>query len=213
MPVRVGTAVFWPGTTYSTADIVNVINDAMKHNGVRATVYYDNVASAFSIASDYSGSNKQFEILSISGDFADLNLPVVVANGSGPSRPEVFSDTITAQAFSMPWDPENDIWDPASDVLLTITDRSGNTALVNFPDMDSGFNKIYTRSEIMSTISQALSNEGVSASVAFVDTNNNAATDQLVITSTQAGAAEKIVISGTGIEQLGFVAGEYFGTD
>jgi hypothetical protein len=97
--------------------------------------------------------------------------------------------------------------------LLTIADKNGNVALVNFFDQVLGNNQIYPRSQIDATIAQALNQESVAASVTFVDTNNNGPTDQLVIYGTHTGAAEKIVIGGTGIEQLGLVAGEYFGTD
>jgi flagellar hook-basal body protein len=211
-PPRVATVTFTSGTTYSNAEIVNNINTAMKDNGVRATAYYDAITQKFQVVSNDVGSNRALEILNETGDFADLNLPVGAVTGTGGSRPEVFSDLATAQANSMEYDPENDRWDPASDVSLTITDRNGRTALINFSDIVAGNNQIYTRGAILAEINSRLAQENVAATAAFADTDNNGSPDQLIITGNASGSGERVIISGTGFEQLGLTAGSYAGT-
>jgi len=209
VPPRTASVAFDPGVTYSTSEIVNNINTAMKNNGVRATAYYDAITQQFQIVSNDIGSNRQLEIV---GDTDALNLPAGVYSGTGGSRPEVFSDTLTAQSFSMEWDPENDRWDPASDVSLTITDRHGRTALINFSDIVAGNNQIYTRGAILAEINSRLAQENVAATASFADTDNNGSPDQLIITGNYSGSGERVIISGTGYEQLGLAAGDYAGT-
>lgn len=211
-PARVATVTFDAGITYSNSEIVDTINTAMKNNGVRATAYYDAITQQFQIVSNDIGSNRELEILNETGDFADLNLPTGVFTGTGGSRPEVFSDTATAQTYSMEWDPENDRWDPASDVSLTITDRDGRTALINFSDIVAGNNQIYTRGAILAEINSRLAQENVAATASFADTDNNGSPDQLIIIGNSSGSGERVIISGTGYEQLGLAAGDYAGT-
>ncbi len=130
----------------------------------------------------------------------------------GGSKPEVSSDDMIAQANSMMWDPENDMWDPSADVILTITDRNGASALISFNDSVAGNNQIYSRTAILSEINLRLAQEGVTAAASFVDTNNNGVADQLIITGNYSGSGEKVIITGSGVEQLGLVAGVTIGT-
>jgi flagellar hook-basal body protein len=209
VPPRTASVAFDPGVTYSNSEIVDTINTAMKNGGVRATAYYDAITQQFQIVSNDVGSNRQIEII---GDTDALNLPAGVYSGTGGSRPEVFNDFGTAQAYSAEWDPENDRWDPISDVSLTITDRDGRTALINFSDIVAGNNQIYSRGAILAEINSRLAQENVSATASFVDTNNNDSPDQLVITGNYSGSGERVIISGTGYEQLGLTAGDFAGT-
>ena len=204
---------FTAGTTYSTADITDAINNSMKSNGVRATCYYDSVVQKFQIVSNESGSNRDLEISNPSGDFADLALPVERVKGTGGAKPEVFSNTTLATNNSTNWDPEHDAWDPSSDVSFTITDRSGHSALINFDDVVAGNNQVYTRGAILAEINSKLAQENVKATASFIDTNNNGSPDQLVITGSSSGSGERIILSGNNsMNQLGLTAGETRGT-
>jgi len=208
-PPRVATVTFAAGT-YSTSEIVDRINTAMKDDGVRATAYYDAITQKFQIVSNDIGSNRELEILNGTGNFTDLNLPVAVATGTGGARPEVFSDRAVDPAR---WDPENDVWDPDGlDVSLVITDRSGRAALINFSDIVAGNNQVYTRGAILAEINSRLAQENVSATASFVDTNNNGEPDQLVITGNYSGSGEQLVIGGSNIGELGLTADTYRGT-
>jgi flagellar hook-basal body protein len=185
----------------------------MKNSGVRATCYYDAITQKFQVVSNDVGSNRQLEIASTSGNFADLGLTAGVSSGTGGSRPEVFSDNTLAAANSTAWDPANDIWDPASDVSFTVTDRHGRSALISFSNLVAGNNQVYTRGAILAEINSRLAQENVQATASFADTNNYGSPDQLVITGTQSGAGERVIISGNGsANQLGLVAGETRGT-
>ncbi|MGM0599086.1 MAG: flagellar hook-basal body complex protein [Candidatus Rifleibacteriota bacterium] len=212
-PPRVATVNFDAGTTYSTSDITDNINTAMKNNGVRASAYYDSVTQQFQIVSNEEGSNKEIEILNSSGDFADLGFTEEVANGTGGARPEVFSDEALAIANSTAYDPANDVWDPASDVSFTITDRDGHSALISFSDELAGNNQIYTRGAILAEINSKLAQENVSATASFSDTNNDGSPDQLVITGSKSGSGEQVILSGNNsMNQLGLSAGTTNGT-
>jgi flagellar hook-basal body protein len=212
-PSLVATVNFNGGTTYSTSDITDTINTTMKNSGVRATCYYDAITQKFQVVSNDVGSNRQLEIASTSGNFADLGLTAGVSSGTGGSRPEVFSDNTLAAANSTAWDPANDIWDPASDVSFTVTDRHGRSALISFSNLVAGNNQVYTRGAILAEINSRLAQENVQATASFADTNNDGSPDQLVITGTQSGAGERVIISGNGsANQLGLVAGETRGT-
>lgn len=211
-PPRVATVTFAAGSTNSNSQIVDTINTALKDNGVRATAYYDAITQKFQIVSNDIGSNRELEFSNGTGDFADLGFIAEISSGTGGSRPEVFSDATVATANSTAWDPENDIWDPASDVSLTITDRDGRTALINFSDIVAGNNQIYSRGAILAEINSRLAQENVNATAAFVDTDNNNSPDQLVITGNYSGSGERVIISGTGYEQLGLAANTYSGT-
>ncbi|GAB4267930.1 MAG: hypothetical protein Kow0029_02840 [Candidatus Rifleibacteriota bacterium] len=213
VPPRVATVNFVGGTTYSTADITSTINTAMANNGVRATAYYDSVTQKFQIVSNDVGSNKALELLNSSGNFADLGFTEQAVTGKGGARPEVFSDNALAAANSTTYDPANDIWDPASDVNFTITDRHGHSALITFSDMVAGNNQIYTRGAILAEINSKLAQENVSATASFVDTNNDGSPDQLVITGNKSGSGEQVILSGdNSMNQLGLVAGTTNGT-
>lgn len=213
VPARVATVSFAAGTTYSTSDITDQINTAMKNNGVRATAYYDAITQKFQVVSNEPGSNRSLEMLNSSGNFADLGFTEGVEQGTGGSRPEVFSDTIMAQIDSTAYDPENDIWDPSSDVSFTITDRDGRSALISFSDIVAGNNQVYSRGAILAEINSRLAQENVKASASFNDTDNDGSPDQLVITGNTSGAGERVIISGNGsASQLGLTAGETRGT-
>lgn len=209
-PPRIATVNFAAGT-YSNAEIVDIINTSMKDNGVRATAYYDAITQQFQIVSNDIGSNRELEILNTGGNFADLRLPTGTFAGTGGSRPEVFSDPSLIPGTTI-WDPENDVWDPEADVSLTITDRDGRSALINFSDIVAGNNQIYTRGAILAEINSRLAQENVSATAAFVDTDNDDSPDQLVITGNYSGSGERVIISGTNYQLLGLAAGDYTGT-
>ncbi len=212
-PARTANVFFSAGTTYSTSQIVDTMNTAMKNNGVRATAYYDSVTQQFQIVSNDVGSNKAIELLNSSGNFADLGFTEQAVTGTGGARPEVFSDSFTAQANSAVWDPAHDVWDPISDVSLTITDREGHAALITFSDLVAGNNQIYTRGAILAEINSKLAQENVAASASFADTNNDGIPDQLVITGNKSGSGEQIIISGdNSMNQLGLTAGTTAGT-
>jgi flagellar hook protein FlgE len=212
-PPRVATVNFAAGTTYSTSDITDTINTAMKNSGVRASAYYDSVTQQFQIVSNEEGSNKEIELLNSAGDFADLGFSEEVANGTGGARPEVFSDEALAIANSTAYDPANDVWDPASDVSFTITDRDGHSALISFSDQVAGNNQIYTRGAILAEINSKLAQENVSATASFADTNNDGSPDQLVITGSKSGSGEQVILSGNNsMNQLGLTAGTTNGT-
>lgn len=212
-PPRVATVNFTGGNTYSTADITDTMNAAMKANGVRATAYYDSVTQQFQIVSNEPGSNRSLELLNSTGNFADLGLTEQTVTGTGGARPEIFADGSLAATNSTTWDPTNDVWDPASDVSFTITDRDGHSALINFTDLVAGNNQIYTRGAILAEINSKLAQENVAASASFEDTNNDGSPDQLVITGNKSGSGEQVIISGnSSMNQLGLVAGTTTGT-
>lgn len=212
-PPLVANVSFTGGTTYSTSDITDTINTAMKNNGVRATCYYDAITQKFQIVSNDVGSNRELEISNEVGNFADLGMTAGVQQGTGGSRPEVFSDNVLAAASSTAWDPSNDVWDPATDVSFTVTDRNGRSALISFSNLVAGNNQIYTRGAILAEINSRLAQENVQATASFMDTNNDGSPDQLVITGNYSGAGERVIISGNGsASQLGLVAGDTRGT-
>ncbi|HNX77184.1 MAG TPA: flagellar hook-basal body complex protein [Candidatus Rifleibacterium sp.] len=212
-PPRVATISFTGGNTYSASDVANQITTGMKAAGVRATAYYDAVTQKFQIVSNEGGSNRELQMQNSYGDLADLGFADTTARGTGGARPEVFSVTDEAVNNSTAWDPEHDIWDPASDVSLTITDRNGRSALISFSDIVAGNNQIYTRGAILAEINSRLAQENVDATAAFVDTDNDNSPDQLVITGNKSGSGERVIISGDGSSnQLGIALGETRGT-
>lgn len=212
-PPLTATVSFTGGTTYSTSDITDTMNTAMKNNGVRATCYYDAITQKFQVVSNEVGSNRQLEINNVAGNFADLGFTAGIQSGTGGSRPEVFSDNAMAIANSTAWNPESDIWDPASDVSFTVTDRHGRSSLISFSNLVAGNNQIYTRGAILAEINSRLAQENVQATAAFIDTDNDNSPDQLVITGNASGAGERVIISGNGsANQLGLVAGDTRGT-
>lgn len=212
-PPRVATVSFTGGTAYSTSDITDTINTTMKNNGVRATAYYDSVTQQFQIVSDEIGSNRALELANSTGNFADLGFTEQAVTGTGGARPEVFNDDALATANSTAYDIANDVWDPASDVSFTITDRQGHSALITFTDLVAGNNQIYTRGAILAEINSKLAQENVDATASFADTNNDGSPDQLVITGNKSGSGEQVIISGNNsMNQLGLVAGTTTGT-
>ncbi len=212
-PPRVATVTFFAGNSYSTSQINDTINTAMKDNGVRATAYYDSVTRQFQIVSDEAGSNRSIELLNSYGEMDQIGLTDQAVSGTGGAKPEVFASSDNALAWSTAWDPTNDIWDPSSDVNFTITDRSGHSAMINFNDMVAGNNQIYTRGAILAEINSKLAQANVAATASFVDTNNDGSPDQLVITGSKSGSGEQVIISGdNSMMQLGLDAGTTFGT-
>lgn len=212
-PPSVATVNFVAGTAYSTADITDMINNEMKDSGVRVTAFYDAITQSFQLVSNDIGSNREIEILNSTGDLADLGLVEIASQGTGGAKPEVFADNALATAKSTNWDPVNGIWDPASDVSFTVTDRHGRSALISFDDIVAGNNQVYTRGAILAEINSRLAQNNVSATASFVDTNNDGNPNQLIITGSKSGAGEQVVISGNNsMAQLGFTAGATFGT-
>jgi len=212
-PPLVATVNFTGGANYSTSDITDMMNTAMKNNGVRATAYYDAITQRFQLVSNEPGSNRQLELSNSVGDFAALGLSEGVAYGTGGAKPEVFGDNALAFATSDAWDPENDIWDPSSDVSFTITDRNGRSALVTFSDIVAGNNQVYSRGSILAEINARLAQENVDATASFIDTDNDGSPDQLMISGNRTGSGERIIISGNGsASQLGLSSGETRGT-
>lgn len=213
VPPRTAAVNFVGGNTYSTSDITDTINAAMSSNGVRATCYYDSVTQQFQVVSNEIGSNRSIEMLNSSGNFGDLGFTEQAVVGTGGARPEVFSDNALAAANSTAYDPSNDVWDPASDVSFTVTDRQGHSALVTFDNLVAGNNQIYTRGAILAEINSKLAQENVDASASFADTNDDGSPDQLVITGNKSGSGEQVIISGNNsMSQLGLVAGSTSGT-
>ncbi len=212
-PPLTATVNFTGGQVYSTSQIADNINSSMKANGVRATCYYDSVTMQFQIVSNDSGSNRDLEISNPVGNFADLGLTAERVVGTGGARPEVFSSNALALANATAYDPSNDVWDPSSDVAFTITDRTGNSAIIRFDDQVAGANQIYTRGAILAEINSKLAQENVSATASFIDTNNDGSPDQLTITGNRSGSGEKVTLSGdNSMNQLGLSQGETRGT-
>jgi flagellar hook protein FlgE len=207
-----GTVNFNAGQNYSTSQIVDEINNTMQNNNVRATAYYDAVTQQFQIVSNESGSNREIEISGTVGNFADLGLPATREQGTGGAKPEVFSDNALATANSAAWDPANDVWDPNGNVSFTVTDRTGNSAMISFDDQVAGNNQIYTRGAILAEINSQLAQNNVGATASFVDTDNDNSPDQLVITGNKSGSGEQVIINGVNPQALGLTPGTTTGT-
>ncbi|HOY67060.1 MAG TPA: flagellar hook-basal body complex protein [Candidatus Ozemobacteraceae bacterium] len=206
-------SVDFPAGTYSTSQIVDTINTALKSNGLRATAFYDSVTRQFSIVSNDVGENRSLTLTGTSGDISELGFADTTMTGTGGAKPEIFADAAQATASSTEFDMLNDRWDPSGDVAFTVTDRQGNTALVTFSDQIAGNNHIYNRGEILAEINAKLAENNVSATAQFVDTNNDTVPDQLMITGSRTGSGELITLSDSqNMDQLGLSGVTVHGT-
>ncbi|NLM16641.1 MAG: flagellar hook-basal body complex protein [Candidatus Riflebacteria bacterium] len=203
---RTATVSFVGGTTYTASEIVDTINNALANDGVRATAYFDAVTSQLQIVSNEIGERQNLTIGGAIGNFADLGLTAGTQVGTGAGKAEVYSDLAMSAAFAA------DNVDVTADVQLVVTDRHGRAATIEFPDIVAGVNQIYSRGAILAEINSQLVANNVSANAAFLDTDNDGSPDQLMISSNVPGSGERVILTGTNIDQLGLAGGSYSGT-
>jgi flagellar hook-basal body protein len=209
-------SVLLPGngaTTYSSSDVVTVMNNSFKAAGVPATAYFDTGTRQIKIVTNETGSNRQLELNNTAGaDIVDLGLTAQIVDGTGASKPEIMA---LAPDQGGP-DLSLDNWSPATGTGLSfrVTDRYGRQAEISFPNTVSGLPKQYTRGEIISIIQTAMASNNVAGSVDIVDTNGDNQPDRLILRGNVTGSGESLrldLVSGD-LADLGMAAGTSNGT-
>ncbi|RCK75275.1 MAG: Flagellar hook protein FlgE [Candidatus Ozemobacter sibiricus] len=150
------TITFNAGSTYSIADIKNIVNTALKNGGVEASLQYDSTTKKFSLVGNNVGSNRTLMLDNISGPLAELGIDP--GNKAGTAFLSNYNVSYPATA-----DGTKTI---LNTVMFQIADNKGATANVRF---NPG---TYTRAQIQSTIENALSSNGINAQVAFITEGN-----------------------------------------
>lgn len=158
------TVSFNGGTTYTAADIRNLINSTLANAGISAQAQYDSTTKQFSIVDNQAGSNRTLMMDKISGPVSELGFDAGTQGGT---------DFLSNYSISYAVEPFN----ITQSVIFQVTDNAAHTATVKLTP------GAYTRNQIQSTIQNALSGANVQGQVSFVDSNNDSVPDRLRITA------------------------------
>lgn len=177
------TVNFTAGTNYSTADILSIINNALKSGGVDGNAQYDSVTKCFSISTNDTGSNRTLMMDRISGPLSELGFNAGISGGT--EYLSNFSTNYGVEPITL-----------ASSVIFQVSDSNNNSVMIRLQGGQ------YTRSELQSTIQNLLNTNGVNAQASFVDSNNDTIPDRLRIAASAGSTLQITDIQGL-LSQLG----------